>query len=84
MTCLDPSIEDFTTTESGRVKHYVAPRPDVSGHAIVTEAYVFGTPVVALCGTVFVPSRNPDNYPLCQACAEEWDKIEWLNDDDSQ
>ena len=79
MTCLDLILDDVTTTESGRVKHYIA-----TGHAVVTEAYVFGTPVVALCGAVFVPSRNPDNYPLCQACEEQWKVIEWLNEDASE
>jgi preprotein translocase subunit SecF len=31
---------------------------------------VEGTPVVALCGKVWVPSRDPDRYPVCKTCAE--------------
>lgn len=34
----------------------------------VTRAYITGEPITALCGTVFVPSRDPSQYPVCQAC----------------
>jgi hypothetical protein len=33
-----------------------------------------GEPVRALCGKVWVPRRNPDNYPVCQACIEVWER----------
>jgi Protein of unknown function (DUF3039) len=36
----------------------------------ITEAYITGTPVEALCGAVFVPSRDPKSLPVCQACKE--------------
>jgi|TARA_B110000503_G_C7068559_1_gene379875 hypothetical protein len=36
--------------------------------ASVTEGYVMGTPVMALCGKLFVPSRDPNNYPMCPIC----------------
>ncbi len=36
----------------------------------ITEGYINGTPVEALCGAVFVPSRDPKNRPVCQACKE--------------
>jgi hypothetical protein len=36
----------------------------------VTDAYVFGNPVEALCGYVWVPSRDPKQYPLCDLCKE--------------
>lgn len=32
--------------------------------------YVMGNAIVALCGTVFVPTRDPDKYPLCEVCKE--------------
>ena len=38
--------------------------------AKVTEAYVMGTPVVALCGKVFIPSRDPEKLPICSRCKE--------------
>jgi hypothetical protein len=34
----------------------------------ITEAMVTGTPVVALCGKVWVPSRDPKKYPVCPDC----------------
>jgi hypothetical protein len=36
----------------------------------VTEAMVLGSPVVALCGKVWVPSRDPKNFPVCQELYE--------------
>ncbi len=41
----------------------------------LTEAMVMGTPVVALCGKVWVPSRNPDRYPVCPECKEIWQSL---------
>ena len=36
----------------------------------LTEAYVYGNPVEALCGYVWVPSRDPKQFPLCEQCKE--------------
>lgn len=36
----------------------------------VTRAYVLGTPVHALCGKVFVPSRDPEKLRKCPICIE--------------
>ncbi|WP_026341062.1 DUF3039 domain-containing protein [Actinomadura atramentaria] len=36
----------------------------------MTESAVTGTPVIALCGKVWVPSRNPEKYPVCPECKE--------------
>lgn len=36
----------------------------------LTDAHVFGTPMEALCGYVWVPSRDPNNYPICDQCKE--------------
>ncbi len=48
-----------------RFSHYVPKHK-------LTEAMVMGTPVIALCGKVWVPSRNPDRYPVCPECKEIW------------
>ncbi len=42
----------------------------VQGKDKVVEAAVLGTPVEALCGKVFVPSRDPKALPKCQRCVE--------------
>ena len=44
----------------------------------LTEAMVMGTPVVALCGKVWVPSRAPEKFPVCPECKDAWAQ---LNDD---
>ena len=51
-----------------RFSHYVPKNK-------LTEAMVMGTPVVALCGKVWVPSRNPDKFPVCPECKEIWESL---------
>ncbi|HET7173154.1 MAG TPA: DUF3039 domain-containing protein [Nocardioidaceae bacterium] len=41
----------------------------------LTDAMVMGTPVVALCGKVWVPSRDPQKYPVCPTCKEIWETL---------
>lgn len=36
----------------------------------VTEAYILGTPVEALCGHVFTPSKDPKSLPICETCKD--------------
>lgn len=38
--------------------------------AKVTESYVLGTPIEALCGKMFIPHRDPRKYPICPECKE--------------
>ena len=42
----------------------------------LTEAMVMGTPVIALCGKVWVPSRAPEKFPVCPECKDAWEKLE--------
>ena len=51
-----------------RFSHYV-PKDKL------TEAMVMGTPVTALCGKVWVPSRDPQKYPVCPTCKEIWGRL---------
>ena len=60
-----------------RFSHYVAKNK-------LTEAMVMGTPVVALCGKVWVPSRNPDKFPVCPECKEAWENFEPGDDEGVQ
>jgi hypothetical protein len=41
----------------------------------VTEGYVLGTPVIALCGKLFVPSRDPEKFPICVECRDILDSL---------
>ncbi len=38
--------------------------------ADANRAYVEGTPIRALCGKVWVPSRDPSRYPVCPECTK--------------
>jgi hypothetical protein len=51
-----------------RFSHYVAKDK-------LVDAMVNGTPVVALCGKVWVPSRDPQRFPICPECKEIYDLI---------
>ncbi|MDR1852580.1 MAG: DUF3039 domain-containing protein [Propionibacteriaceae bacterium] len=57
-----------------RFSHYV-PKDKL------TEALVMGTPVVALCGKVWVPSRDPEKFPVCPTCKEIWEGLKPGNKD---
>lgn len=53
--------------------------PDILAHLAdkdeITHALVFGNEITALCGYRWVPSRDPEKYPLCKACQEVYDLI---------
>ena len=51
-----------------RYAHYV--RKDKA-----MQSAVEGTPVVALCGKVWTPMRNPDRYPICPICKEIYQRL---------
>ena len=44
----------------------------------IMEAMVNGTPVRALCGKVWVPSRDPSRFPVCPECKEIYENDEKL------
>jgi hypothetical protein len=39
----------------------------------LTEALINGSPVIALCGKVWVPSRDPERFPICPECKRLFD-----------
>jgi hypothetical protein len=41
----------------------------------IMEAMVNGTPVRALCGKVWVPSRDPKRFPVCPECKEIYELV---------
>lgn len=43
--------------------------------ARIVEAYVMGSPLTALCGYTWVPSRDPKDLPLCAECKEISDRL---------
>ncbi|GAA4990615.1 DUF3039 domain-containing protein [Yinghuangia aomiensis] len=41
----------------------------------IMESAMTGTPVIALCGKVWVPGRDPKKYPVCPMCKEIYESM---------
>lgn len=41
----------------------------------IMESAMSGTPVIALCGKVWVPNRDPKKYPVCPECKEIFESM---------
>ena len=63
---LDPGLDDGG--DHDRFAHYV--RKDK-----VVKSAVEGTAVIALCGKKWVPSRDPERYPVCPECKEIYESL---------
>jgi len=58
-------------TEDGdhdRFSHYVQKEK-------ILESAVTGKPVIALCGKVWVPGRDPEKFPICPDCKKIYDRM---------
>jgi hypothetical protein len=64
----NPTLTPTDAGDHDRFKHYV-PKDQL------TDAHVFGTPLTALCGKKWVPSADPDRFPICPACKEKWEAM---------
>lgn len=63
---------EVTTTDNGdhdRFAHY-ADKDDIM------LAMIEGVPCVALCGKVFVPTRDPEKFKVCPECMEIYQTLE--------
>jgi len=59
---------DTSNGDHERFAHY-ADKNDIM------QASVFGTPIEALCGKVWVPSRDPKKFPVCPECKEIYESL---------
>jgi hypothetical protein len=41
----------------------------------ILESALTGKPVIALCGKVWVPGRDPEKFPVCPECKKIYDKL---------
>lgn len=41
----------------------------------ILESALSGEPVIALCGKVWVPGRDPNRFPVCPMCKEIYDGL---------
>lgn len=73
MTIIEPDLQNPVDTTDGeerdRMTHVVYPAEKV------TEAIINGTPVTALCGKTWIPSRDPERYPVCKTCIEVFEDV---------
>lgn len=60
--------------------HIVKTGPGENAAAKVLEARIYGTPVEALCGHVWVPSRDPKQLPLCEECKSIYEMYKAFNE----
>ncbi|MPZ87183.1 MAG: DUF3039 domain-containing protein [Nitriliruptorales bacterium] len=65
-----PRIDEVDASDRERFAHIIAHPERGRAAALITEAQVTGTPVEALCGKKWVPSRDPKRFPICPECKE--------------
>ena len=83
------TLDGVTDTETDRVPqtgqptcaHIVKVEPGETATAKILEARVMGTPIEALCGFVWVPSRDPKQLPICEECKSIYEMYRALNGD---
>lgn len=79
-TSTDTELDRTPSTGEPIVAHIVKCGPDEDAAAKVLQARIDGTALEALCGHVWVPSRDPQRLPLCEACKEIYEMYRSVND----
>ena len=41
----------------------------------ILKSALSGKPVIALCGKVWVPGRDPEKFPVCPSCKDIYEKL---------
>jgi hypothetical protein len=67
-TLVEERIEPTDAGDHDRYAHYV--RKDK-----IVESAVTGEPVIALCGKVWIPNRDPQRFPVCPQCKEIYEHL---------
>ena len=75
-----PETDRVTEPGTPAAAHIVKTEPGESAAAKVMEARIYGTPIEALCGHVWVPSRDPKQLPLCEECKSIYELYKSFND----
>lgn len=71
---LDRELEELLNQEQleegdhERFSHYVQKEK-------ILESALSGKPVIALCGKVWLPGRDPQKFPVCPTCKEIYEKL---------
>jgi len=75
-----PRTEEVLETGEPLNAHIVKTDPGESAAAKILEARIYGTPIEALCGHVWVPSRDPKQLPICEKCKGIYEMYKAFND----
>ena len=75
-----PITEEALETGAPASAHIVKTDPGENAAAKVLEARIYGTPLEALCGHVWVPSRDPKQLPICEKCKGIYEMYKAFND----
>lgn len=67
-TLLEEQVHNVEPGDHERFSHFVPKEK-------IVESAVLGTPVVALCGKVWTPSRDPQKFPICPECKEIYESM---------
>jgi len=76
-----PDLDEVVEPGEPAQAHIVKTEPGESAAAKVLEARIYGTPVEALCGHVWVPARDPKQLPVCEQCKAVYEMYQAFNDD---
>ena len=81
-TIVDTIVDTEHVLETGKPAsaHIVKTDPGENAAAKVLEARIYGTPIEALCGHVWVPSRDPKQLPLCEECKSIYEMYKAFNE----
>jgi hypothetical protein len=60
--------EQIDEGDHDRYSHYV--KKDK-----ILKSALSGRPVIALCGKIWVPGRDPEKFPVCPTCKEIYEKL---------
>ena len=67
-TLLEEQVQFLEPGDHERFSHYVRREK-------IVESAVLGTAVIALCGKVWVPGRDPEKFPICPTCKEIYEGL---------
>lgn len=60
--------EQLEDGDHERFSHYVKKEK-------ILQSAMSGKPVIALCGKVWLPGRDPEKFPVCPTCKEVYEKM---------
>ncbi len=67
-TLLEEQVQNLEPGDHERYAHYVK-------RERIVESAVLGNAVTALCGKVWVPSRDPQKFPVCPTCKDIYENM---------